>query len=199
MCHHKNLFLALRRLRKPDKPRAMWVVALCICQENDKEKSHQVRLMGEIYKRCTKVCIWVGEYKAQSSEIGSNNDVSSELESRDVYKRGLPNDNMGWTFNFLTELAENKHVRRSESFLIARELGLTKSCLVYSTNSWIHPGGDAYGLSKRLFCPAKQCLSSGRVLWVGISSRWQQIWQQIWPISISPAAVKMRGELCTRT
>ncbi|KAH9219629.1 heterokaryon incompatibility, partial [Leptodontidium sp. 2 PMI_412] len=57
----RNLFLALRRLRKPEEPRVMWIDALCICQENDEEKSHQVRLMGEIYKRCAEVCIWVGE------------------------------------------------------------------------------------------------------------------------------------------
>ncbi|KUJ11220.1 HET-domain-containing protein, partial [Mollisia scopiformis] len=57
----KNFFLALRRLRKSSDIRVLWVDALCIDQENHIEKSHQVNLMGEIYRCCARVFLWLGD------------------------------------------------------------------------------------------------------------------------------------------
>lgn len=53
---------SLRQTRWPDKPRALWADAICINQEDDKEKGHQVWLMGRIYKasRCTLICLGYG-------------------------------------------------------------------------------------------------------------------------------------------
>ncbi|KAH7083388.1 heterokaryon incompatibility protein-domain-containing protein, partial [Paraphoma chrysanthemicola] len=39
---------------------ALWVDALSIDQKNIREKGHQIRQMGEIYKRATRVLIWLG-------------------------------------------------------------------------------------------------------------------------------------------
>jgi hypothetical protein len=58
----KNLFQALRRLRKSTEPRIVWIDALCIDQESKDEKSHQVDLMGQIYQSCSKVFLWLGDY-----------------------------------------------------------------------------------------------------------------------------------------
>ena len=44
-----NLFSALRDSRDKTKPMRIWVDAVCINQQDDKEKSFQVPLMGRIY------------------------------------------------------------------------------------------------------------------------------------------------------
>jgi hypothetical protein len=39
---------------------AIWVDALCIDQDNEREKNHQVRLFGDIYSSATVVVAWMG-------------------------------------------------------------------------------------------------------------------------------------------
>lgn len=56
-----NLEAALRHLRLVDEPRLLWVDAICINQQDDNEKGHQVRQMGRIYQKCFQVCLWLGE------------------------------------------------------------------------------------------------------------------------------------------
>lgn len=56
----RNLYGALERLRLPDKDRVLWIDALCINQSDNKEKTQQVRIMGEIYTRARRVLIWLG-------------------------------------------------------------------------------------------------------------------------------------------
>jgi hypothetical protein len=66
-----NLFKALHRLRSKDNPRSIWVDALCINQDDIEERNHQVALMGEIYKRTSRVLIWLGdeEYPVERPSI----------------------------------------------------------------------------------------------------------------------------------
>ncbi|KAH9208075.1 heterokaryon incompatibility protein-domain-containing protein, partial [Leptodontidium sp. 2 PMI_412] len=56
-----NLFLALRRLRHEDKPRLLWIDAICIDQSNTQERQQQVSRMKEIYSCASKVTVWMGE------------------------------------------------------------------------------------------------------------------------------------------
>jgi hypothetical protein len=56
-----NLARALRRLRYPSEPRYLWIDAICIDQKNLGERSRQVAYMGEIYKRASRVIIWLGD------------------------------------------------------------------------------------------------------------------------------------------
>lgn len=56
-----NLHAALRRLRLADRTRTLWIDQLCIDQHNPNEKSHQVRLMREIYSSCRTCILWMGE------------------------------------------------------------------------------------------------------------------------------------------
>jgi len=55
----RNLYTALRYLRKPDETRVMWIDALCINQGNIKERSHQVTLMNKIFSCATQVICWL--------------------------------------------------------------------------------------------------------------------------------------------
>jgi hypothetical protein len=55
-----NLYEALRYLRHRVEPRHLWIDAICIDQENPKEKSQQVCMMAEIYNRAKNVLVWLG-------------------------------------------------------------------------------------------------------------------------------------------
>lgn len=59
-----NLHAALRRIREKNGQRGftvLWADYLCIDQSNVSERNQQVALMGEIYEKCRRVVIWLGE------------------------------------------------------------------------------------------------------------------------------------------
>jgi Heterokaryon incompatibility protein (HET) len=56
-----NLELALRSLRRKDRARLLWIDAICINQNDMKERNEQVPKMNKIYGQARNVCIWVGE------------------------------------------------------------------------------------------------------------------------------------------
>ncbi|PTB66809.1 hypothetical protein BBK36DRAFT_1158765 [Trichoderma citrinoviride] len=55
-----NLYLALQQLRQRDEDRILWIDAICIDQQNLKERGHQVQQMGDIYKQADRVLFWLG-------------------------------------------------------------------------------------------------------------------------------------------
>lgn len=58
----RNLESALRHIRHHYKEGlTLWVDALCINQMDDSERTHQVGLMGGIYKKCQKVIVYLGD------------------------------------------------------------------------------------------------------------------------------------------
>lgn len=57
----RNLFLALRRLRRSEDEQLLWVDSICINQKDDNERTQQVALMSNIYSLADKVLIWLGE------------------------------------------------------------------------------------------------------------------------------------------
>jgi Heterokaryon incompatibility protein (HET) len=66
--HHvtANCHAALLRLRETGE-RCMWIDAICINQEDDKEKSTQVALMRDIYHFADEVIVWLGRAQAERS------------------------------------------------------------------------------------------------------------------------------------
>lgn len=56
-----NVERILRHLRKPHKPRFLWIDAVCLNQEDIQEKGKQVQQMGLIYQTASKVHVWLGE------------------------------------------------------------------------------------------------------------------------------------------
>jgi hypothetical protein len=56
-----NLFVALRRLRTFRFKSPFWVDAVCINQNDLREKSQQIPLMKDIYSQAAEVIMWLGE------------------------------------------------------------------------------------------------------------------------------------------
>ena len=56
----RSLETALRHLCDPRKPRLIWADAICINQTDDDEKTHQVALMRDIYRKAARAIIWLG-------------------------------------------------------------------------------------------------------------------------------------------
>lgn len=63
----RNLAVALSNLRYPDRPRRLWIDALCIDQSNDVEKEPQVAQMGTIYSFAVHVIAWLGPEQHDST------------------------------------------------------------------------------------------------------------------------------------
>lgn len=55
-----NCEKALRRLLRGRLNRTVWVDSICINQGSLPERSHQVSLMAEIYRRASRVNVWLG-------------------------------------------------------------------------------------------------------------------------------------------
>jgi hypothetical protein len=66
-----NLFYALRRIRHRRAEKRIWIDAICINQEDIRERSQQVTLMGDIYSKAERVLVWLGE--SEKGSIGGSN------------------------------------------------------------------------------------------------------------------------------
>jgi hypothetical protein len=63
-----SLFLGLRRLRQKQLPVLIWADAICINQEDNQEKSHQIRIMVDIFRSAKRVYAWLGEEQDHSRQ-----------------------------------------------------------------------------------------------------------------------------------
>ncbi|KAI4926519.1 hypothetical protein J4E85_006813 [Alternaria conjuncta] len=62
----RDLALALKYLRHQEKPRILWIDAICINQDNHVERNQQVQMMSRVYTRAANVCIWLGQQDDES-------------------------------------------------------------------------------------------------------------------------------------
>jgi hypothetical protein len=67
----ENLCAALERLRYPRMKRTIWIDQLCINQSDNLERSSQVAMMRDIYRRCSTCVIWLGELGGVDSQDAS--------------------------------------------------------------------------------------------------------------------------------
>lgn len=56
----KNVYECLAHLRRATTERKLWVDTLCINQADPRERSDQVLLMGDLYKKAEQVVVWLG-------------------------------------------------------------------------------------------------------------------------------------------
>lgn len=78
----ENLYLALRRIRKADRSVYLWADAICIDQNNEEEKGHQVKQMGAIYAGAEEVLIWLGESDEDMDALMDLADSAAKLRVR---------------------------------------------------------------------------------------------------------------------
>ncbi|TLD33499.1 hypothetical protein PspLS_01055 [Pyricularia sp. CBS 133598] len=64
-----NLYQALRDLRLENEDRVLWVDAICINQQDVRERGHQVGQMTLTYQNAERVLIWLGPGSAQTDAI----------------------------------------------------------------------------------------------------------------------------------
>jgi hypothetical protein len=56
----ENVHAALEYLRNEDEDRTLWIDAVCINQDDPKERGHQVQQMESIYEYARQVIVWLG-------------------------------------------------------------------------------------------------------------------------------------------
>jgi hypothetical protein len=71
----KNLEVALRKMRHPSNERVLWADAICIDQSTITERNEQVALMADIYRKCERCLIWLGD----TGEFDRSNDFGASL------------------------------------------------------------------------------------------------------------------------
>ncbi|KAH8621503.1 hypothetical protein IG631_23823 [Alternaria alternata] len=102
-----NLEQALRHLRDVKDDLTLWVDAVCINQSDNSEKSQQVALMGQIYRQCAQVRIWLG---CDSFKCGI---VQSSLQTSNA-----ADDSSGAVdpFEIIRHLADDRHIHEWSCF-----------------------------------------------------------------------------------
>src|SRR5215469_9804790 len=63
-----NLAKALIAFRLVDRPRRIWIDALCINQEDLTERESQIRLMGKVFNDAQRVLCWLGNFNDPKAE-----------------------------------------------------------------------------------------------------------------------------------
>lgn len=81
----ENLWLALYYLRLNDKSGVLWIDALCIDQNDIRERNHQVARMDKVFKHAGRVLVWLGPDTARDRKalelIRLSNDFQLSLRS----------------------------------------------------------------------------------------------------------------------
>ncbi len=76
-----NLHTALSHLRDRLFERIVWVDAICINQQDEVEKGHQVQSMARVYANATSVVVWLGEATADSDQAIETLRTVAELDA----------------------------------------------------------------------------------------------------------------------
>ncbi|KAM0421042.1 hypothetical protein ACHAPT_011113 [Fusarium lateritium] len=101
----ESLYLALSRLRLRDRTRTVWIDQLCIDQTNEVEKSRQVSVMRDIYRKASRGLIWLGELPTEE-------------------QAGFSEKHVALTFQCLTEMVSDLvNAGSSAEALHPRDLG----------------------------------------------------------------------------
>ena len=108
-----NLALALRRLRRLDEMRTLWIDAVCINQDDPSERSLQVQLMGMIYSSAARVLVWLGDCneprEVMAQKYMFQNDVGAPIwrGKNQLIQRNPLDENQDWRIHDLVVMIKN--------------------------------------------------------------------------------------------
>lgn len=127
----RNLADALRHLRLKDKPRTLWIDALCIDQINVEERNTQVGRMRDIYKGASRVLVFLGQ-------AADDSDMAMDLITGDL-DVGCEEAEMPQAFELGFEQSGQKDTSQENASNRDRDAPDTEST---SDGGGILPGGD---------------------------------------------------------
>ena len=137
-----NLFHALTHIRSTRAEVLLWADALCIDQNNEAEKTRQVRMMGDIFRQAQLVVVWLGpeeEHDRESYSIAcriygllgdATLDVAESVaeggKTLDFKKAGLPEEPSDSRWAHLIHLLTKEWYSR---IWIVQEFLVASSCI----------------------------------------------------------------------
>jgi hypothetical protein len=140
-----NLWDFLRRLQRQDSSTYIWIDAICVNQEDIREREHQVSLMSKIYGQAESVIAWLGNDADRTLESLGIDAAISELEQlpakiqlhearhvRGFYEPDFSSDVVA----ALAELASRQYWKRA---WIVQELVLSRKAMLWFGNSYMIP------------------------------------------------------------
>lgn len=93
-----NLESALRKLRLVGSERVLWTDAVCIDQSSIPERNHQVALMADIYRKCKRCLIWLGQSDLEAHHRDGLSELLDALSRK--HHLHLPDaPSIGWRLN----------------------------------------------------------------------------------------------------
>ena len=120
-----NLYSGLRRLRFLEKPRYLWIDAICINQSDNNERNLQVSLMDKVYTEASSVCVWLGEAK-DDSQLALN--FISRVVNLDDFDRLVADRRTPHEWAALSKLMKRAWFSRR---WVVQEIALAKSATLY--------------------------------------------------------------------
>lgn len=81
----ENVYTFLKRYRHETEPRTVWIDSICINQSDDDEKTAQVKMMGDIYSRSTRVVVWLGECDSAKMAVDLVKKLAPVMSSIDPF------------------------------------------------------------------------------------------------------------------
>ncbi|KAF2871471.1 heterokaryon incompatibility protein-domain-containing protein [Massariosphaeria phaeospora] len=111
----ESLRQALLRVRLPDRDLVVWADGVCINQNDPRERGHQVKLMGDIYRDASRVLIHLGDTSTETSKAMKF--FNSIINGTEIPKPGSDK------WNYLLEFADCQWFRRLwvvQQLLLAR-------------------------------------------------------------------------------
>ena len=163
----QNLASALIHFRHEHEPRVLWIDAICIDQQNIKERSEQVAQMRDIYAMADRIVVWLGPGSDNSSlAMTTLHDLSLEVEISWDYQtmKAAPNRDPSWAdqscclpYDAKTQQAISDLVNRSwfERLWIWQEIHFAKPNAIVmcgrEVRRWDHFCRAIFCIQRKLF------------------------------------------------
>lgn len=125
------------RVRPGDQVNYIWIDALCINQEDEPERNHQVALMRDIYSTASSVIVWLGEDMGSTAMASDFFPDSEDSFARLMVDEGHSISESQW--NALLDLLTKPYWRRVwvvQEFVLANTISMWCGGLVFKVSGF---------------------------------------------------------------